>query len=131
MAEDEREGGLRAILNYGHTLGHAIENASGYGEFLHGEAISIGMVLAARISERVLDLPHEHTARLVGLLEALELPVRTPDLDYGLIDEAMKQDKKSRDAVPYFVLAREIGRVEFGQAVEPSLIKEVWDECRQ
>jgi len=131
VAEDEREGGLRAILNFGHTLGHAIENASGYGALLHGEAISIGMVLAARISERLLGLPAEHSTRLIGLLEALALPVTTPDVAYDQIVEAMKQDKKSRDAVPYFVLASEIGKVQFGQPVEAKLIKEVWDECGQ
>ena len=64
VSQDETEGGLRAILNFGHTIGHAIENSSGYGKFLHGEAIAIGQVAAAKLSHRILGLSSEDVARI-------------------------------------------------------------------
>ena len=70
MGQDETESGLRAILNFGHTIGHAIENSSGYGKFLHGEAIAIGQVAAAKLSQKILGLPSGEWSGLKNYLSA-------------------------------------------------------------
>lgn len=112
---DEREGGLRAILNFGHTLGHAIENAQGYGELLHGEAVSIGMAFAAQLSVLEADFPEAHRDRLIGLLKAIRLPVSMEvQLDWADLKKAMAVDKKSVAGVPRFVLADTLGQVKPG-----------------
>ncbi len=80
VAADEREAGERALLNFGHTFGHAIETASGYGNWLHGEAVAAGMVLAARLSERTLGLATKDTMRLTALTARARLPVNPPAL---------------------------------------------------
>jgi len=124
VRKDELEGGLRAILNYGHTLGHALENRSGYGVLLHGEAISIGMVYAARLSREILNLSQHDVGQITGLLAKLNLPVALPDFPWDDILRAMQKDKKNRDASISFVLAREIGSVEWGcHPNESQLIK--------
>ena len=76
VARDERETGERAHLNFGHTFGHAIETGAGYGEWLHGEAVAAGMVLAARLSARIAALPPADAERIVALLARLGLPAR-------------------------------------------------------
>lgn len=120
VGADETESGLRAILNFGHTLGHAIEAVAGYGKYLHGEAIAIGMVFAARLS----GLPANQLARIEGLFKKAGLPVRAPELAWTDLRRAMGTDKKSEAGLPRFVLAKEIGRVEFGIPVgEDALIK--------
>lgn len=111
VGEDEREGGLRAILNFGHTLGHAIENVAGYGEYLHGEAISIGMFFAARLSERRHGFAAADTERLGRVLAGFGLPTSWEGLSWGSLFEAMTLDKKAADARPRFVLARRLGEV--------------------
>jgi len=124
---DEQEGGLRAILNFGHTIGHAIENSSGYGKYLHGEAIAIGQVAAARLSQKVLGLPAGDTERIEKMLVNAGLPV-TIKLNASLRKKllaAMKLDKKASGGEVKFVLARKIGRVEFGCSVAPEAINEV------
>lgn len=128
VRQDEREGGLRAILNFGHTLGHAIENVCGYGEWLHGEAISIGMVYAARVSEEVNGFPAGETERLIALLKAFELPVSWQGMDWASLYKAMTADKKAENALPRFVLAREMGRVELPVEVGAALLKQVYDD---
>lgn len=117
VRQDEREGGLRAILNYGHTLGHAVEKVTKYTRYLHGEAIGIGMAYAAELSARVHGLPPADVDRQVELIRRARLPVADAGLDFGGsggLAEAMKVDKKSVDAVPKFVLAKAIGAVDFG-----------------
>ena len=74
VGQDETEGGLRAILNFGHTVGHAIENSSGYGKFLHGEAISIGQIAAAKLSQKILGLPQRDVERIENLFQRAGLP---------------------------------------------------------
>lgn len=128
VQKDEREGGIRALLNYGHTLGHAIENVSGYGERLHGEAISIGMVYASRVSERVLDLPASDTERQVRLFQAFGLPVSWKGLDWPALFEAMTVDKKAENASPRFVLAERIGRALLPREVEPGLLRSIFGD---
>jgi 3-dehydroquinate synthase len=116
VAEDETESGLRAILNFGHTIGHALEAISRYGRYLHGEAIAIGQVAAARISTRALGLPAREVERMRILFERAGLPTRVR-LNAGQrrrLFQAMRLDKKVRAGEIRFVLARRIGRVEFG-----------------
>jgi len=126
VRQDEREGGLRAILNFGHTLGHAIENVRGYGEWLHGEAIAAGMVYAARVSERVHGFPAEDTERLTTLLRAFDLPVAWEGLEWEAVYTAMTADKKAADAVPRFVLARSLGDVGLPEEVDADVLRSVF-----
>jgi len=124
---DEREGGLRAILNFGHTIGHALEAISSYGKYLHGEAISIGQVAAAELSAKVFKLPAADVARIRALFEAAGLPTRvdlTPAQRRKLFS-AMRLDKKVSGGEIKFVLAERIGKVRFGQRVPEALIQEV------
>jgi 3-dehydroquinate synthase len=123
VSRDEREGGLRAILNYGHTLGHAIEAVCGYGMWLHGEAVALGMVFASQLSQDIAGLLPEDTDRIRGLLEGLGLPVRLPD-DPGWerLRAVMSADKKAERRVPTFVLAEAIGRVRHGCRVSEQML---------
>jgi 3-dehydroquinate synthase len=123
---DERESGLRAILNFGHTLGHAIEQATGYGRYLHGEAIAMGMVFAARLSVELKGFKRGDCARLENLLRQVGLPVRRPSCKWAAVREAMGLDKKGAGRTPRFVLARKIGVVAVGCEVPESLLREVW-----
>lgn len=131
VRQDEREGGLRGILNFGHTLAHAIENAAGYGEFLHGEAVAIGMVYAAHLSVELKGLSVDASARIEKLLAGLQLPVHGPALEWADLRAAMAVDKKTVGGLPKFVLADRLGHVEFGCDVPEELLKEVWDGIRQ
>lgn len=127
VGQDETEGGLRAILNFGHTIGHAIEAISGYGRFLHGEAISIGQVAAAHLSSRLLGFPQREVDRLHRLLEQAGLPVGLPfsKKSYGDLIKAMRLDKKVQQGEIRFVLAKSIGEVVTGQKVSDDLIHQV------
>lgn len=110
VERDEREGGLRAILNFGHTFGHAIEAGLGYGEWLHGEAVGAGMVMAADLSRR-LGLADDATARRVReAVAAAGLPVRGPAWPVARYVELMSVDKKAKQGTPRFVLLDGLGR---------------------
>lgn len=112
VARDERESGLRAILNFGHTFAHAIETLTGYEQLLHGEAVAIGMVLAAECSVRHGVLPQPEAARILQTVRALGLPSAIPPgLDPTAMLEAMGLDKKVVDGKLRLVLARRIGEV--------------------
>jgi len=128
---DERETGLRAILNYGHTLGHAIETISGYGTLLHGEAVALGMVYAGMVSCRECGFPEADAARVKALLAALGLPVARRILGAEVIwvrlREAMSADKKALRSVPSFVLASRIGAVQDGCVVSEAVLKSVFE----
>ena len=129
VSQDEREGGLRAILNFGHTLGHAMETVGGYRGPLHGEGVSMGMVYAARVSQAEGGLPSEVTARLCALLAQFGLPVRPAGRpDWEALRAVMAADKKSRGRVPRFVLAHELGNVEFGCEVPEAALQAVYAE---
>ncbi|MBN3727632.1 3-dehydroquinate synthase [Burkholderia sp. Ac-20379] len=107
VAADEREGGLRAILNFGHTFGHAIEAGLGYGEWLHGEAVGCGMVMAADLSVRLGRLDDASRQRLNRVIAAARLPVRAPDLGAARYVEMMQVDKKAEaGAIKFIVLDR-------------------------
>jgi len=110
VAEDEREAGVRVLLNFGHTFGHAIESAMGYGTWLHGEAVAAGMVLAARLSARLGRLPAAEAGRLERLLERLGLPVKAPSIAPERWLEFMGRDKKNRGGRIAFVLLDAPGR---------------------
>jgi 3-dehydroquinate synthase len=126
VGQDETESGLRAILNFGHTIGHAVENSSGYGKFLHGEAISIGQAAAARLSHKILGLPSGDVKRIEALFVQAGLPVKIK-LDSARrkkLFAAMKLDKKVSAGEIKFVLAERIGKVVWGRKVAPELIDE-------
>jgi 3-dehydroquinate synthase len=127
VGQDETESGLRAILNFGHTIGHAVENSSGYGKFLHGEAISIGQVAAAKLSRAVLGLASHDVERIENLFSKAGLPVKLKlnSATRKKLLTAMQLDKKVNGGEVKFVLADRIGRVKFGCRVAPKLIDQV------
>lgn len=129
VGQDETETGLRAILNFGHTIGHGLEAISRYGKFLHGEAISIGQVAAAMLSSRMLGLPLEHVDRIRALFKRAGLPVavRLSKIQRRHLYDAMRLDKKVSAGEIKFVLARQIGKVEFGIKVPNAEIDSVLD----
>ncbi|WJF90587.1 3-dehydroquinate synthase [Paraburkholderia bonniea] len=109
VAADEREGGLRAILNFGHTFGHAIEAGLGYGAWLHGEAVGCGMAMAADLSVRLGYLDEATRRRLVDVITAARLPVRAPALDQARYLELMRVDKKAEAGEIKFILLKRFG----------------------
>ena len=123
VAGDEREEtGLRAVLNFGHTIGHAIEAVAGYGgAFQHGEAVAAGMVAESRLAESLGWIGPEVTARLEALLRRFGLPTEAPGLDPDALIAAMGRDKKNRGGEIRFVLPRSIGRVEATGANEAAI----------
>ncbi|MEW4570675.1 3-dehydroquinate synthase [Tautonia sp. JC769] len=118
VSQDEREEtGLRAVLNFGHTIGHAIEAVAGYGgAFQHGEAVSAGMVAEARLAERLGWIDRHLTDRLARVLDHLGLPTTAPGLDPSALRDAMTLDKKNRAGRIRYVLPRSLGRVELTDA---------------
>lgn len=120
VQQDEREEtGLRAVLNYGHTFAHAFEALCGYGQLLHGEAVSIGMVCAARLAERLGRTGPELARRQRALLAALGLPVETPRLHPARVIETMLHDKKTQHGRLRFVLPSRLGSVELAGGIGP------------
>jgi 3-dehydroquinate synthase len=110
VGQDEREQGLRAILNFGHTFGHAIETGLGYGEWLHGEGVGCGMVLASDLSVRLGLMPVQFSDRMRRLVERAGLPVRAPRLGIERYLELMRVDKKSEGGEIRFVLIEGLGK---------------------
>jgi 3-dehydroquinate synthase len=109
VARDEREGGLRAVLNFGHTFGHAIESGLGYGKWLHGEAVGCGMVMAADLSRRLGLIDDAAVARVRALVQAAGLPVVAPDLGLERWIELMEVDKKNEGGAIKFILLKPLG----------------------
>lgn len=126
VAQDEREGGLRAILNFGHTVGHALEKVAGYGEYVHGEAVSIGSVFAARASVELTGLPQAECDRIEKLFENLGLPVRAPGYEWPGLRAALSVDKKTVGGMPKFVLASAIGSVSVGNQIPEEIMEQIW-----
>jgi len=120
--EREREGGVRTALNFGHTLGHAIEAALGYERLLHGEAVAIGMRAAARLSVRVARLPAAECARLEALLDRVGLPRIMPPLRTVRLHDAMEHDKK-RASVTRWVLTPRMGHASVPRPIDRRLIQ--------
>lgn len=129
VSRDERESGLRAVLNFGHTLGHALEQVTGYSKWLHGEAVAIGMAYAARVSSRVMNFPIQDVERIVGLLSRVGLPTKASNGDWDAVRRAMSVDKKVRGATIRWVLVKQIGEVAFGCEVAEEILREAWEEC--
>ncbi len=109
VARDEREGGLRAVLNFGHTFGHAIEAGLGYGAWLHGEAVGCGMVMAADLSRRLNLIDDAAVDRVRALVKAAGLPVVAPDLGAERWIELMEVDKKNEGGAIKFILLKPLG----------------------
>jgi 3-dehydroquinate synthase len=127
VGQDETESGLRAILNFGHTIGHGLEAISSYGKYLHGEAISIGQVAAAKLSHELSGLPEKDSARIADLFKRAGLPteVKLNASQRPKLFAAMKLDKKVSDGEIKFVLAKRIGKVVWGQRVPTTAIEKV------
>jgi len=121
--ERERPGGTRTALNFGHTLGHAIESSLGYRRLLHGEAVAIGMRAAAWLSVRVAGLAPESHVRLEAALDHLGLPVRMPRVGLDRLLKAMRQDKKRARGEVRWVLTPRIGDASVPRAVESRLVR--------
>ncbi|MCZ6874597.1 MAG: 3-dehydroquinate synthase [bacterium] len=117
VQQDPTERGLRAILNFGHTIGHALEAVTAYTQYSHGEAVAIGMALVASLSERLGYCHAEARQRLVELLRALHLPVTYDGIASEQLLDAMSHDKKAVQGTARFVLMQDIGSVVFNQAV--------------
>ena len=131
VGQDEREAGLRAILNFGHTFGHAIEAGMGYGQWLHGEAVGCGMVMAAELSQRLGLIDAALAARLKRLVQAAGLPVQGPRLaedNAGRYLELMRLDKKSEAGEFKFVLIDPPGSAAV-RAAPNALVRQVIDAC--
>ena len=132
VAQDERESGLRAILNFGHTFGHAIEAGLGYGEWLHGEAVGCGMVMAMALSRRLGLVDAAYVQRVTALIEKAGLPVLGPSLsstdNAGRYLELMQIDKKAHDGEIRFVLLDGVARA-FVRGAPEALVREVIDAC--
>ncbi|HEX6706294.1 MAG TPA: 3-dehydroquinate synthase [Albitalea sp.] len=128
VAADERESGLRAILNFGHTFGHAIEAGLGYGEWLHGEAVGCGMVMAAELSQRLGLIDTACAARIRAIVQRAGLPVRGPALGADRYLELMRHDKKAEAGEIKFVLIEPGGRAVV-RAAPDALVSEVLRAC--
>jgi shikimate kinase / 3-dehydroquinate synthase len=127
VAEDERDSGRRAVLNLGHTVGHAIETATGYGRYRHGEAVALGMLAALRLSER-----DELREEVADLLASAGLPTRLdPDVDLDAVLAAVGRDKKRSAAGLGFVVVRAPGEVEHGAEVDPEAVRAAVEELRR
>ena len=127
VATDEREEGVRALLNFGHTFGHAIESGLGYGKWLHGEAVAAGMVIAARVSRRMGLVDEDCVTRTIGLLERAGLPILGPRLGADRYLELMGHDKKVEGGRIRFVLLKKIGEAFLSADVSEDILASVLD----
>jgi 3-dehydroquinate synthase len=123
VGQDERERGLRVLLNFGHTFGHAIETGLGYGTWLHGEAVAAGMVMAADLSRQLGYLSEVDAARIRSLLERAGLPTTAKGLTPGRMQELMRVDKKARKGRVHFVLLERLGMALLRADVPPGAIE--------
>ncbi len=129
VAADEKEGGLRAILNYGHTLGHVVEALCGYGTYLHGEAVAIGMVAAGELALELGLWSPDDQARQRAVIAAAGLPGRWPELNKPSVLECLQGDKKVRDGCVRFVLPTSLGRVEIRSDVSGEQVLAALARC--
>lgn len=124
VEQDEREGGLRAILNLGHTTGHAIESVTKYAKYSHGEAVSMGLMTALLLSKSILGFSDANVNRAVKIMQALELPLSIHEKISEIIDH-MDHDKKKEGSTLKFVLLEDFGKPKFGVSVGRDKILEV------
>jgi 3-dehydroquinate synthase len=121
VSEDEFETGVRATLNLGHTFGHAIETGSGYGQYLHGEAVAIGICLAADLSKRLNWLTKQDFARIIALIKAAQLPILPPaEMSAERFIALMSVDKKNIDGKIRLILLEALGKATLPVYVEQS-----------
>jgi len=131
VAQDELESGVRALLNLGHTFGHAIETGMGYGVWLHGEAVATGMCMAAEMSRRMGMLSDDEVCRIDNLIKAMALPVRSPrEMDNERFLELMAVDKKAKDGKVHLVLLESLGNASVYDEYDPSVLLATLDSCR-
>jgi 3-dehydroquinate synthase len=129
VAADERESGERALLNLGHTFGHAIESGMGYGVWLHGEGVAAGTMMAADLSQRMGWISVEDVARIRKLFLRANLPVVAPDLGVEKYLDYMGLDKKVEGGKLRFVLLREVGHAELVSNVPAELLLQTLEAC--
>ena len=126
VSEDERETlGKRVLLNYGHTIGHAIEASTGYGKYMHGEAVSVGMMGAAELSRRMGMIGSDVVGRQGELLQRFNLPLKAKGLDAERIFSAMAMDKKSVGGAIRWVLLERVGKAATSRDVPLEQVREV------
>ena len=126
VSKDEKEAGLRAILNYGHTIGHAIESLTNYTTFVHGEAVAIGMVAAGKIAVEMQMWTQAEAKRQDDLIQKVGLPTDIPaELDVERILETLKNDKKVKEGKVRFILPNQIGKVTMTDQVSADIIRRV------
>jgi len=131
VAQDEHEGGIRAILNFGHTFGHAIETAQGYGNWLHGEAVAAGMVMAGDLSMRRGDISAQDLNRIITLLNRAKLPTKAPqDMTADQFVELMGVDKKVLDGRLRLVLLASLGKAIITSDIDKALLLQTFAACR-
>jgi 3-dehydroquinate synthase len=131
IAADERESGLRALLNLGHTFGHAIETGVGYGVWLHGEAVATGMGMAADLSARLGWLSRDQVARISALLRRAQLPVQPPpELSSEAFLRLLAVDKKVQDGRLRLILLKNLGEGVIVDSVDSKLLRATLDTCR-
>ena len=123
VSADEREGGIRATLNFGHTFGHAIESGLGYGEWLHGEAVGCGMVMAADLSTRLGHISQVDAERLKRIIESMHLPIVPPKLGTERFMELMQVDKKTEAGQIRYITLGSIGAARIQQVPDATVIE--------
>jgi 3-dehydroquinate synthase len=124
-ADEKETTGLRSILNFGHTVGHALETAAGYSKLNHGQAISIGMVCAAEIANQMGILPQKELQRIIRILELLKLPVTAKRINFNSVVKAFYRDKKFINGRIRMVIPSRIGHVFVTENISYNLIKKV------
>lgn len=129
VGEDEKEAGLRRILNFGHTMAHAIEKETHYLRYNHGEAVAVGMVGAARISCAMGLIPQTDLTRMIALIRAMHLPVQAEGCTVDNMYEAIFHDKKTIDGKVNWVLMQGIGKVLVRSDVPEDIVKKAMQEC--
>lgn len=124
VSQDEKESGIRAILNFGHTFGHAIESGMGYGKWLHGEAVGCGMLIAAKLSHKVYGLDTTIVERINKLVQAIGCPVKAPDFNSKQWLDLMRVDKKNTDHQIRYILLESLGQAKIN-TVNDEIVSEL------
>ena len=109
VAQDERESGKRALLNFGHTFGHVIETHEGYGQWLHGEAVAVGMIQASQLSEKMGWITEQEVGRIINILKSALLPIKPPCIDTQIALDLMQHDKKVKSGQIRLILLKSVG----------------------